>query len=577
MVLAFFTFVVNVLVLVQPIYMLQIYDRVLTSASFDTLTFISILAAAALILLGIVDAVRAIICGRIAARLQVELGADAVAAAMRAPRASLGDVQPLRDLQTVRNYVSSRALLAFLDLPFVPFFIGILYFIHPGIFWMTVGGAAILALMAFANQRATRASARSAGDRSMEAVLSAQAFTRSAESLQAMGIVGNAIRVWGRSEAEALAAQDRLLQTNAMWAGLSRTLRMGLQVAIYGYGAYLVLSSEMSAGMIFAASLIGGRGLQPIDQVIGGWKGFSDAQNAWKRLSTALEAVASSGRPTELPAPEGHLSLEAVFIGAPHSQGGEPLVKMISANIPAGDRVAVIGPSGAGKSTLMRAIAGAIEIRSGTIRIDGADIRNWDREKLGRYFGYLAQEAELLPGTIAENIARFDPERRDEMIVEAAVRAHVHEMIQRLPRGYDTVIGPMGLQLSGGQRQRIGLARAFYGSPRVLVLDEPNANLDRDGELALEQALEDARARKVSVLIVTQRRQVVDGADKLMILQNGSLEDFGPRQEVLQRQAQKAQSRQAPTASAPLRPAAASTVVTARFPTLATTGRAAAE
>ncbi|WP_052182946.1 type I secretion system permease/ATPase [Rhizobium sp. YS-1r] len=545
-----FGFVVNLLLLIQPIYMLQVYDRVLPSASIETLIYISIIALGTLFLLGIVDSVRAIMASRLASRLEVAVGADALQASMAGPRASLGDVQPLRDLQTVRGFISGRGLFAFLDLPFAPFFIALLYLIHPNLFWLTVMGVVVLVAIAIANQWASDKAAGDAGTRQMNATLAAQAFVRNAESLKAMGMRPNIVHRWGSEEALSLAAQDRVNSTNALFAGLSRVLRLSLQIATLGYGGYLVLAGEMTAGMIFAASLISGRGLQPIDQVIGGWKGFIEARKAWKRLTEALAVVRPAETRTELPAPQGEVSFEAVIVFPPASeaagrasaQAGEPLLKRISATIPAGACVAIIGPSGAGKTTLMRTLIGAIEPRSGAVRIDGADIRNWNPDRLGQYIGYLAQDVELLPGTIAQNIARFDPNASSEAIVRAAQEAQVDDLVLKLPKAYDTMIGPGGFQLSGGQRQRVGLARAFFGKPKILVLDEPNANLDIEGEKALERALAMAKAEAITVLIATQRRSVVETADRIMVMRDGSLEEYGPREEVLRRQAEKAQA-----------------------------------
>ena len=536
--LVLFSFVVNILLLVQPLYMLQVYDRVLLSSSLATLGYISVLAALALILLGVLDAIRSMICGRIGAALEKRFGAEAFVASMKGPRASLGDVQPLRDLATLRAFLSGRALLAFIDLPFAPIFIAVLYLIHPNLFWLTLAGAVVLACLALANQQATRKSAAEAGERTMRALLSAQSFVRSTESLEAMGMVGHAVHAWGADAALSLNAQDRMNRINATFAGISRTLRMGLQIAILGYGGYLVIAGDMTAGMIFASSLISGRALQPIDQVIAGWKGVIDTRKAWTRLNGVLKNAVKPKR-TDLPAPHGRLTLENVVVYPAFARGGEPLIKRISADIAAGDFVVVIGSSGAGKSTLMRAIVGGLDVRSGAVRIDGADIRNWDREKLGRHIGYLAQDVDLLPGTIAQNIARFDPTASDVDIIEAAGKAKVHDLVQKLPHGYDTVIGPGGQQLSGGQRQRIGLARAFFGSPRILVLDEPNANLDADGEEALEASLVSAHADGVTILLVTQRRQIGERADKLMILNDGLIAEFGLRDEIAARQTER--------------------------------------
>ncbi|MCT7378479.1 type I secretion system permease/ATPase [Chelativorans sp. EGI FJ00035] len=574
-----FTFIVNLLLLVQPIYMLQIYDRVLLSASSETLIYISVIAAGTLLLLGIIDSVRAIMAGRLASRLEVVAGADALLASMAGPRASLGDVQPLRDLHTVRGFISGRGLFNFLDLPFAPIFIGLLYLIHPNLFWLTIMGAIVLVAVAIANQWASTKSMGDAVTGQMNATLAAQAFVRNAESLRAMGMSRNIVRRWGADEALSLAAQDRTNRVNALFAGFSRVLRLGLQIATLGYGGYLVLAGEMTAGMIFAASLISGRGLQPIDQVIGNWRGFVEARKAWKRLTEALTAARTVEPRTHLPPPQGEVSFEAVIVFPPAGEAagrdgthaGEPLLKRVSATIPASTCVAVLGPSGAGKTTLMRTLIGAVEPRSGAVRIDGADIRNWDPEQLGQYIGYLAQEVELMPGTVAQNIARFDPEASGETIIRAAQMAQVDDLVLKFPKAYDTTIGPGGLQLSGGQRQRVGLARAFFGKPRILVLDEPNANLDINGEKALERALAVAKSEGITVLIATQRRSVVEKADRIMVLYDGILEDYGLREEVFQRQAEKMQAareeQQHSASKAPRR------VVPGQFASVADVGR----
>ncbi|BDA83936.1 ABC transporter permease [Aureimonas sp. SA4125] len=537
--LAWFTLAVDVLLLVQPIYMLQVYDRVLTSGSIETLIFTSVIACAALALLAVLDSLRAAVASRIAAQMDVDGGADALLASMNGPRAALGDVQPLRDLTTVRGFISNRGILAFLDIPFVPLFMAILYLIHPNIFFLALAGAVVLTLIALLNQVVASRVAGASADQVMASMLSAQAFARCAESIQAMGMRRDVIAAWGRDEALALAGQGRMEECNAAFAGISRALRLGLQIAILGYGGYLVLAGEMTGGMIFASSLISGRALQPIDQVIAGWRGFVETRRAWKRLAAALDARAVEAPATSLPVPLGRIELQQVVVFPANASGGDPILKRISAVIEPGQCVAIVGPSGAGKSTLARVIVGAVALRGGAVRIDGADITTWRSDQLGRQVGYLAQDVDLLPGTVAQNIARFSQEADDASIVRAAMKAQVHDLILGLPKAYDTLIGPMGQQLSGGQRQRIGLARAFFGEPRMLILDEPNASLDAEGSLALERALEGAKREKITVVVVTQRMQIADLADKIMMLRNGAIEDFGPRADVVRRQAER--------------------------------------
>ena len=525
--LAGFSLVVNLLLLVMPLYMLQVYDRVLTSGSSDTLLFLSIIAAAALALLGLVEAVRGIYAARIGSRLEARMGRGALLAAMEGPRATMGDVQVLRDMQGVRGFLSGRSVFAIFDLPFAPLFILFLWFVHPALFLLTVAGAVVLGAIAIANQRATASMNRDASDAGATATLGAQSFVRSRESLEAMGMVDNVVSAWGESESRALKAQDAASRTSSWFTGLSRTIRMGLQVAVLGYGAALVLANEMTAGMIFASSIISGRALQPIDQVIGGWKQFVDVHAAWKRLTGEVERVEERADRTRQAEPKGRIDLENVAYGV-HPQGQKPIVviKRASARIQPGETIGVIGPSGAGKSTLLRLLVGALTPTAGTVRLDGADLRNWPTEQRGRAIGYLAQSIELLPGTVRQNIARFDPDATDEQVRLAAERAGVLNLVNGLPAAFETVIGPGGHELSGGERQRIGLARAFFGMPRVLVLDEPNAALDEAGSNALENAIMAAKREGAVVIIAAQRRDILRRVEKVMVVENGQITKF---------------------------------------------------
>ncbi len=541
-----FSLVLNVLVLVQPIYMLQIYDRVLTSANTNTLYFLTMIAVAALALMAVLEIVRQNFANRMAARLEPVLGPQALMVASNSMNSSVGDIQPLRDLSTLRNFLSSKLLFAIYDVPFAPFFLLILYLIHPGIFYLTIAGVVILSLVAWLNQNSTAASAKIANEKAIAAMITAQAFVRSTETVRAMGMGNNAMERWGKSQADSLKALDHINNVNSFYGGISRSLRIFLQIATLGLGGYYVLQGEMTAGMIFASSLIAGKALQPFDQIISGWRQIVDANTTWKRLKTGLAALPDRSKQiTDLPAPKGDIQVESLVYVAPNAgKGGDPLIKRIGFRIPAGDIVGIVGPSGAGKSTLARLLVGAIEPSMGAIRIDGAELKHWDRQKLGRYVGYLAQDADMLPGTIAENIGRFDPGAKSEDIVSAARKANVHDLILGLPSGYDTILGPNGLTLSGGQRQRIGLARAFFGSPRFIVLDEPNANLDADGDLALDRAMIEAKKDGATVVIVTQRKAVAERVDRLMILRDGAIEDYGLKATVMENQNKKMQEMQ---------------------------------
>lgn len=535
--LGFFSFVINMLLLAQPVYMLQVYDRVLPSASVNTLVFLSLITLAALVVLGLLDAMRQIFATRLAARIYVSKGAEAFLATANGPRAELGDVQVLRDLATIRGFVGSRVMLGLFDLPFVPLFLILLLFIHPWLFYLTVAGVVLVALLAYMNQHFAEASGKIAAESTIRATGAAQNFAQSAETIRSMGMTGNVVSIWGGLQARSLEEADRNATINAWYGGISRTVRQLLQIAIMGLGAYLVLDGKMTAGMIFATTMVSGRALQPIDQLIGSWNMIGDARLAWARFSEATKSNAvKDTRMTELPAPAGLIHAEDLVWIPNGARTGEPIIKRLTFQIPAGSSVALVGPSGAGKSTLAKLLCGAIEPTGGNVRIDKADIRQWDRDTLGKHLGYLSQNADLLPGTIAQNIARFEADAKDEDIVAAAQKAQVHDLILTLPGGYGAHLGPGGLVLSGGQRQRVGLARAFYGSPRIMILDEPNANLDMEGDAALDRALQEARQDKVTIVMVTQRKTSADKMDNLMVLRSGTIEDYGPREQVVERQ-----------------------------------------
>ncbi|TPJ17754.1 type I secretion system permease/ATPase [Mesorhizobium sp. B2-7-3] len=529
-----FSLLINILLLVIPLYLLQVYDRVLPSSSVETLVYLSAIAVLALAFLGLLDAIRAVYTQRVAATVDRKLGASTFAVSLGARYA--GGLSPLRDLASVCAFIRSRGVAVLFDLPFAPVFLALLYLIHPVLFWVTVAGAVLLLFLVVANQLAIGRNDALSAERSALASQAEQAFARNAETLRAMGMVRNASLVWGRHVAAALTFHDRSSSANAIFSGASRALRMMLQLAILGAGAWLVLQGQMTAGMIFASSLVSSRALQPLDQLIGAWRQIADARRAWTRLEKALAMRPPEPRKLILPDPAGAISVQDVFFMAPNAQPGtEPILKRLNFAIGAGEALAVVGPSGAGKSTLARLLVGAAQPTGGSIRIDGADLRTWDESQLGKHVGYLAQEVELFPGSIAQNVARFDQQADDAAIVEAARRAQVHELILAQRDGYQTMIGPSDRALSGGERQRIGLARAFYGNPRLLVLDEPSSHLDGSGEAALEAVLSAARAAGVTVIVVTHRPSIAAACARVMLLRGGMVEAFGPADEVLRR------------------------------------------
>ncbi|MER9844576.1 type I secretion system permease/ATPase [Mesorhizobium australicum] len=529
-----FSLLINILLLVIPLYLLQVYDRVLPSSSVETLVYLSAIAVLALAFLGLLDAIRAVYTQRVAATVDRKLGASTFAISLGARYA--GGLSPLRDLASVCAFIRSRGVAVLFDLPFAPVFLALLYLIHPVLFWVTVAGAVLLLFLVVANQLAIGRNDALSAERSALASQAEQAFARNAETLRAMGMVQNASLVWGRHVAAALTFHDRSSSANAIFSGASRALRMVLQLAILGAGAWLVLQGQMTAGMIFASSLVSSRALQPLDQLIGAWRQIADARRAWTRLEKALAMRPAEPRKLILPDPAGAISVQDVFFMAPNAKPGtEPILKRLNFAIGAGQALAIVGPSGAGKSTLARLLVGAAQPTGGSIRIDGADLRTWDEGQLGKHVGYLAQEVELFPGSIAQNVARFDPQADDAAIVEAARRAQVHELILAQRDGYQTMIGPSDRALSGGERQRIGLARAFYGNPRLLVLDEPSSHLDGSGEAALEAVLSAARAAGVTVVVITHRPAIAAACDRVMLLRGGMVEAFGPGDEVLRR------------------------------------------
>ncbi len=533
MTMAIFSFVINLLMLTMPLYMLQIYDRILPSRSTETLTFLSIIAVVALVVLGLLEAVRNVVAARAAARLEATLGAETLVTVIDRGRETQGDIQPMRDLTTVRSTISSRVIFALLDLPFAPVFIGFLYFLHPHLFWITLVGAVVLAIIAILNQWMSTAPTNAAGAKTNAALGAAQSFARNSESLRAMGMVNNSISIWGRANADALIAQDTAARSTAIFTGLSRTIRTGLQIAVLGYGAFLVLAGEMTAGMIFAASIISGRGLQPIDQVIGGWRQYVATWSAWKRLRKVLAETAADHKRTTMPEAKGEITADGVVVIMPGGSIDSAILKRVSFGLHPGDSLGVVGPSGAGKSTLARVLVGAVPANGGKVRLDGAELSNWSPEDLGHQIGYLSQEIELLPGTVAENIARLASNADSESVLAAAQKAGVHELILNLPDGYDTRLGPGGFTLSGGQRQRVALARAFYGDPKLMILDEPNANLDEEGDLALSRALKAAKDSGTTVVLITQRPQILANVDKILRLQSGTVDFFGSREEFI--------------------------------------------
>lgn len=528
-----FSFLINLLVLAPSIYMLQVYDRVLTSGRVETLLMMTLLLAGALLLMGTLEALRSVMLTRASAWFANRLGPVYLNLCVRARL--LGDgagAQPLRDLAQVQSFLSSPSLMVFFDAPWTPFFILLVWLLHPWLGVLAIVSA--LALLAFSvvNELVTRKANHQANTEQIVTLQQAEAAIRNAEVVRAMGMAPAMIHRWQARNGAALAAQQLAAERNGVLLGFTKFLRFFVQSATLGLGAFLVLRNELSAGGMIAASILLGRALAPVETAMGSWRSFAATRVAYARLKGRMSALPPEPKRMRLPTPVGRISLRNVSYAPP---GARALVlEDVSFELSPGEAVAVIGASASGKTSLCRLLVGINRPSSGEIRLDGSELHHWNMDDLGAHIGYLPQDVELFAGSVRDNIARMDvPD--DEAVVRAAVIAHAHEMIQRLPHGYDTQIGDGGARLSGGQRQRIGLARAIYGGPRVMVLDEPNANLDQAGESALAAAIAELKQDGVTLVIVGHRPSTLAQADKVLLMRDGRVELFGPRAEVLAR------------------------------------------
>ncbi len=531
-IMALFSVVINLLLLTQPIYMLQVYDRVLTTGHLETLMTLTGLAAIALLLLGALDSLRSAVTARIGCWLYDRLGPVYLTNGVNARL--LGDnagAQPLRDLSQIQNFVATQGLTVFFDAPWVPVFVILIWMLHPLLGVLALCSALVLLGLTVANDLLTRKPNLTANLAQISATQQAEAAIRNAEVVCAMGMLPAIIQRWKATNAMAQQAVRTSAELGSILAGLTKFVRFLVQIAALGLGAWLVLRGELSPGAMIAGSILLGRALAPVELAMSVWRGFSSARIAYGRLKQRLQNAPVQIARTRLPAPTGRLAVENVTYLLP--QDRRPVLRNISFAVEPGEAVAVIGPSAGGKSTLCRLLVGTALPSSGQIRIDGAQIDHWDQNQLGEFIGYLPQDVELFDGTVRENIARMG-QVDDQAVVEAAMVAHAHELIQHLPQGYETKIGDSGAGLSGGQRQRVGLARAVYGSPRLIVLDEPNANLDQAGESALAATLNELKMQGVALVIVGHRPSTLAQADKILLLKDGRVELFGPREQILQ-------------------------------------------
>ncbi len=534
-----FSFLINMLMLVPTIYMLQMYDRVLGSRNELTLIMITLITVGLFLLLAGLEWVRSRILVRVGAQFDAALNSRVFNAAfennLRTNGANAG--QALSDLTNIRQFITGNGLFAFFDAPWFPIYLIVIFILHPVLGWFSIGGAVIAIVLTLVNEWATRGPLSQANAAAITSNNYATNNLRNAEVIEAMGMLDNLRARWYKRYKDLLALQSVASDRAGTISAFSRFIRITQQSLILGLGAYLVIKQQMSPGGMIAGSILMGRALAPVDLLIGSWKNLISSRGALERLEKMLNQFPAHKETMPLPAPKGNLTVESVLATAPGSN--VPILKGVSFALNQGEALAIIGPSAAGKSTLARLLVGVWPAATGKVRLDGADVFAWNKLELGPHIGYLPQDVELFEGTIAENIARFG-EIDHEKVIEAAQLTGVHDMILHFPQGYDTPIGVSGGFLSGGQRQRIALARAVYGNPSLIVLDEPNANLDDVGEAALLKAVEALRRAGSTVVLITHRTNIISSVNKILLLRDGQVAAFGPRDDVLKALAQAA-------------------------------------
>jgi PrtD family type I secretion system ABC transporter len=540
--MALFSFCVNLLYLVPALFMLQVFDRVLTTSSHETLVVLLVGTAVAMLVLLLLDYVRHSLQGVLATivdeRLARPLVETLVERAARTPHAGIGD--GMRDLAQLKTLLSSNALAALLDAPWAPLFLALIWGFHPALGLGALASVAVMLGLAWLNHRVSRAAIEGLQHDGRRASKYVESSLRNAEVLQALGMTGKLLGRWRALQDEVAEAQASAARTGVVFTALTRFLRQAIQILMLTLGAWLVISQEASAGIMIATTVLLGRALQPVEQLVGSWRALADGLAAYSRLRILLGEGEARGEQVELPCPDGRLLVEGLSYRAPNS--GKPILYNVALHLEPGESLAVIGASAAGKSTLARLLIGVWAPSGGSVRLDGSDVAAWKRDGIGQWIGYVPQDVELFDGSVAENIARLDTVD-SERVIRAAKRANAHDMIVEFPNGYDTPVGESGLRLSPGQRQRIALARALYGNPRLVVLDEPNSNLDGAGEVALAQAVSGLRDDGVTTVIITHRPSLVAHVTKILVLEGGRVKRYGVAGEVMkemQRQAQAA-------------------------------------
>ena len=528
-----FSAAVNLLMLVPVIYMLQVYDRVVSSGSYSTLAMLTLLMVALTAALGGFEWVRSMILIAASNRIEKNLRrrvSDATFKRALLTGGSVSNSQPLSDLSSLRQFLTGNGLFAFFDAPWFPIYVFVMFMFHPMFGYAAIFAGIVMIALAYTTEKVTSKKLQDANSKSNWINNQVNGTLKNSEVIAAMGMADDLRHRQETRFDEVLTLQTKASRSAGLLQSLSKTFRMVMQSLLLGLGALLALRQEISPGMMIAGSLLLGRALAPIDMLVGTWKGFTLARGQYDRLGQLLVQIPKDADTMSLPAPTGKLSAEQVMVVPPGSKN--IVVRGVNMELNAGEALGIVGPSASGKSCLARALLGIWPTYSGKVRLDGADIFAWNRAELGPYVGYLPQDIELFDGSISENICRFgdvDPDK----VVEAAKTAGVHELILHLPQGYDTIIGGSGGILSGGQRQRIGLARAIYGSPKYLVLDEPNSNLDDQGERELVEAIRRIKSEGATVIIITHRTMVLQCVDKILVMRDGAASHFGPRDQVL--------------------------------------------
>src|SRR5688572_27787741 len=512
--------------------MLQVFDRVLASRSAETLAVLTIVAIAALLVMALLDVLRARLLTAAGAALDRRLGPRVLDGLLEqtARLSGAAYLNGLRDVNTLRAFLGGAGLVPFFDAPWLPFFLLVIFLFHPVLGLVACAGAIVMLLLAFLNERLTRGPLERAQAEARRAARFIDANVRNAEVVSALGMLRAVTLRWELLNDAALAEQRRAARLGGIFSGSTKLARQFIQIAMLAAGAYLVVAQDVTAGVMIAATILLGRALAPVETLVASWRSLVDARSAWRRLDELLKDTRASEPHTKLPAPKGKLEIEKLVFGL----RDKAILRGVSFKLEPGEALALVGPSASGKSTLARLLVGVWKPLAGAVRLDGADVSAWPRAALGPHIGYLPQDVELFGGTVAENIARLGEPESGE-VVRAAQRAHVHELILRLPKGYDTEIGEGGQALSPGQRQRIALARALYGNPRLVVLDEPNSDLDSDGEEALLRTLQGLKNAGVTIVIIAHRPSLLRGADKMLVLREGMVDRFGSRAEVMER------------------------------------------